>query len=76
MTDKNWEPTEEQKRIVDTYGEFFNNTGGNDPLDLLTRLHREEYLVSTNMPVAMLAMAQLAQVNLIRTLENEGKLPK
>lgn len=74
MTDKSWEPSEAQVRVTETYGHLFNNTGGNEPLKLLTRLNREERLMTTNLPVAVLAIAVQSQISLILTLEKEGLL--
>ena len=75
MASKDWEPSEAQVRVVEKYGHLINNTGGNEPLDLLERLNRNERLMTTNMPVAVLAIAVQSQISLILTLEKEGLLP-
>jgi hypothetical protein len=83
MTDRNdrqepakthWEPNSETVQIVQEYGHLLNNTGGNNPLDLLRQMHTERYLPSTNVVVWSLAMAVNAQVNLIKRLKEEGLL--
>ena len=66
--------TETQRRIVATYGEHLNNTGGNDPLDLLERIATQERLLSTNLPVAILAMSVSSQITLLATLEKAGAI--
>lgn len=75
MADKSWEPSGAQVRVAAEYGHLLNNTGGNEPLELLTRLNREERLMTTNLPVAVLAIAVQSQISLILTLEKEGLLP-
>ncbi|AWN07800.1 hypothetical protein HOT31_gp130 [Microbacterium phage Hendrix] len=72
MGDKTWEPSEAQERIVEKYGHLLNNTGGNEPLELLRRLNTEERLMTTNMPVAVLAIAVQSQISLLITLERES----
>lgn len=71
---KSWEPDEETKQIVAEYGELFNNTGGNDPIDMLRALNTNKRLMSVNIVVFVLATAVQSQIVLIKRLKKEGKL--
>ena len=64
--------TDEQKKIVKEYGHLFNNTGGNDPLELI---EREGVTYFNNVVVAELQGCCYAQVLLIQRLMKEGLLP-
>lgn len=74
MARKSWEPSEEQVRVVEKYGHLLNNTGGNDPIDLLRDLNTNDRLLTVNMPVAILAIAVQGQLGLLIRLEKEGLL--
>lgn len=60
--------------IVQRFGHLFNNTGNNDPKELLARLNSSERLAFTNIPVLVMASCQQAQVTLIRSLMESGML--
>ena len=64
----------EQVRVVEKYGHLLNNTGGNDPIDLLRDLNTNDRLLTVNMPVAILAIAVQSQLGLLIRLEKEGLL--
>ena len=74
MARKSWEPSEKQVRVVEKYGHLLNNTGGNDPIDLLRDLNTNDRLLTVNMPVAILAIAVQGQLGLLIRLEKEGLL--
>lgn len=62
--------TKEQRSIVTVYGHLFNNTGGNDVLELIER----EGVNDINNPlIAELQGCSYAQVLLIQSL-SEGEL--
>lgn len=63
--------SDEQKEIVADYGHLFNNTGGNDVLELI---EREGVNYFNNPVVAELQGCCLAQVLLIQQLKREGLL--
>ena len=65
---------EETLAILNNYGSLFNNTGGNDPAELLEDFYHHENLFATNIVRYLLAMAVYAQVALIKTLIREGLL--
>lgn len=73
-TKPTWTPDETTVHIVEKYGHLLNNTGGNDPIDLLRRLATNENLMTVNLPVAVLAIAVLSQIRLLARLEKEGLL--
>jgi hypothetical protein len=65
-----------EREVIETYGHLFNNTGGNDPLDLLNRFNEPGSTIArTNFVVFTLATAVHAQVLLIVTLVKKGLLP-
>lgn len=64
----------EDARVAQKYAHLLNNTGGNDPMDLLRRLDTERNLATTNIFVFTLAAAVQSQVTLLRRLEKEGML--
>lgn len=75
MPDKEkWVPDEGTVSVIEKYGHLMNNTGGNEPLELLRRLNDDDRLMSTNIVVATLAMGIHAQVQLLKTLEKNGLL--
>lgn len=76
MSDKHPHVTPKQKEIVKRFGSLFNNTGGNDPLDLLNDFQKPSpnNLMRTNIVRFTLAMAVKAQVGLIATLQEEGRV--
>ena len=57
-----------QQDVVRRWGACLNNTGGNDPIELLERFYSEKYLLSTNMPVYLLAFGVHVQSLLLRHL--------
>ena len=66
--------------VVEKYRDQFTNTGGNDPLELLLDLQpytngRDNRLMTTNIVRFVLAVGIQAQVGLIRSLIDAGKLP-
>jgi hypothetical protein len=63
-----------QRDLVSRYGEHLNNTGGNDPLDLLNDLATKKNLASTNIIVFTLAVSVSSQVSLLRALDEAGLL--
>ena len=65
---------EETLAILNNYGSLLNNTGGNDPAELLEDFYNHENMFATNIVRYLLAMAVLAQVTLIKTLIREGLL--
>lgn len=75
-TEKYPHVTDLQRDIVARYGEHLNNTGGNDPLDLLNRLAnpKSRNLATTNIVVFTLAVSVQSQVGLLAHLEREGIL--
>jgi len=62
-----------KEEIVAKYGHLINNTGGNDPLELVKRLE-EPRLMSTNVVVFTLAVAVEGQIALLQRLDKEGLL--
>jgi hypothetical protein len=68
--------------IVKEYEELFNNTGGNDPLDLLNDFlnpgtdERPNRLMTVNVVRWTLAMAVYSQVILLRKLQDEAELSR
>ena len=66
------------KIVIDHYREFFNNTGGNDPVELLDDLQSEHgaNMMQTNVVRYLLAFAVHSQTILIKRLMREGRLPK
>lgn len=56
------------------YLDLLNNTGGNDPQNLLDRLNNEDRLMHTNVVVAVLASMCQAQLTLLLRLKEEGLL--
>ena len=65
---------EETLAILNNYGSLLNNTGGNDPAELLLDFYNDENLLATNIVRYLMAMAVLAQVILIKTLIREELL--
>jgi hypothetical protein len=69
-----------QRNIVAAYGDLLNNTGGNDPLDLLNDLQRPgtderpNRLMSVNVVRFSLALGVSCQVSLLRTLIEKGRI--
>lgn len=69
-----------QEAIVQKYGHLLSNTGGNDPLELLSDFQRPSTderpnrLMSTNVVRFTLAVAVESQVGLLAKLEREGLL--
>ena len=64
--------TDEQKAIVAEYKHLFNNTGGNDIVELI---ERDDVNYFNNMVVAELQGCCLSQVCLIQRLKQEGLMP-
>ena len=66
--------------VVDRFGSLLNNTGGNDPLDLLNDFlrrgteDRPNRLMTTNVVRWSLAMGVYCQVILLRDLVDKGFL--
>ena len=65
---------EETLAILNKYGTLLNNTGGNDPAELLLDFYHDENLFATNIVRYLWAMAVDAQVYLIKTLIRERLL--
>ena len=67
-----------QKEIVKKYGDLLNNTGGNDPLDLLNDFQSATggRMINTNLPRWSLAMGVYCQVHLLECLERHGLIQK
>ena len=63
--------TAREKRIIKKYGEFFNNTGGNDALELIGRKGVNMF---NNSVVCLLQACVQSQVGIIARLEDEGIL--
>lgn len=59
-----WAPDETTVHIVEKYGHLLNNTGGNDPIDLLRDLATNDRLMTVNLPVAVLAIAVKSQITI------------
>lgn len=66
--------TAKERETIKRYGHLFNNTGGNDPMDLLNDFNKPSpnNLMRVNIVRFTLAMAVHAQVGIIRTLHDEG----
>lgn len=60
--------------IVARFGHLLNNTGGNPPLELLSRLDSEERLAFSNLFVFTIAAGVRAQVDLLKHLDVLGLL--
>lgn len=71
---KTWEPTDETKNLLEKYGHLLNNTGGNDPVDLMREYHTNDNLMTVNIVVFTLAVSVESQLNLLRKLIKEGLL--
>lgn len=65
---------EKQLEIIAKYQEFFQNTGGNDPREMLEKLATDQNLMRHNEVYAMLALAVSSQVMLLLRLEDRGML--
>ena len=65
---------EETLAILNNYGSLLNNTGGNDPAELLLDFYNHEHMFSTNIVRYLLAIGINAQVYLIKTLIREELL--
>ena len=65
---------EETLAILNNYGTLLNNTGGNDPIELLLDYYNNDRRTSINIVRHMLAFATNVQVNLIKRLQKEGLL--
>lgn len=63
--------TDEQRMIVRQFRSYFTNTGGNDPEELIERKHVNS---QTNLPVAILQMACLAQLQMLERLRKEKRI--
>lgn len=63
-----------QHDLIDKYGTLLNNTGGNDPRDLLQRFHDEPRMASTNIVLYLLACSVRSQLRLLLVLEERGDL--
>ena len=61
-------------KVIEEFGELFNNTGGNPPAELLEDLENDERMFSTNIVRYLLAVAVQSQVTLILRLKAEGLL--
>jgi hypothetical protein len=59
---------------IKQYVKFFNNTGGNDPEDLLRDLEEDKNILQTNIARAIFGFMTEAQVKLLQTLRNEDLL--
>lgn len=68
--------TPAEREIVERFEYLFNNTGGNDVLDLLNDFNRPSpnNLMRTNIVRFTLAMGCHAQVGLLRRLIAEGMI--
>lgn len=67
--------SEEQLAIIDRFEEKLNNTGGNDPRDLLNDFNTpNSRLMTTNIVRFTLAMGVYAQVTLLMGLVQDGDL--
>ena len=68
--------TQQEREIVAEYGDLFNNTGGNDILDLLNDFNKPSpnNLMKVNIVRFTLAMGVHCQIGLIARLKKEGKL--
>ena len=68
--------TDRERELVEKYGDLLNNTGGNDPLDLLNDFNKPQpnNLMAVNVVRFVLAMAVHSQIVLLGTLEREGRL--
>lgn len=64
-----------QHDMIDKYGTVLNNTGGNDPRNLLERFATEPRLASSNIVVFTLACSIRSQLQLLLVLEEKGILP-
>lgn len=64
----------DEREMVERFGHLLNNTGGNDPLDLLNDFNRPSpnNLMAVNIVRFTLAMGVHTQVGLLRRLINEG----
>ena len=61
--------------LAETYGEMITNTGGNAPMDLVSRLENDgQRLAHTNIVVYTMAMTVEAQLNLLDRLQAAGML--
>lgn len=70
MTAPDWE----MPRWLEPYRRLLTTTGGNDPADLINRLHRSRTLAQTNLPVYVMATAVSAQIALLGRLFDLGML--
>lgn len=68
--------TLEEHQIIQSYEHLFNNTGGNDPAELLNDLKGPGggRMMQTNIVRYLLAFAVMSQVTLLRSLRREKKL--
>ncbi len=66
--------TPRQAELIARYGHLLNNTGGNDPADLLHDLKTSKNLAATNIVVFTLAASVQSQLTLLGTLESQGLL--
>jgi hypothetical protein len=66
-----------QYPLVEKWGGFLQNTGGNDPLDLLNDLQNRDniHFAATNIVRFTLAASVGAQLTLLARLETAGLLP-
>lgn len=62
-----------EEEALEKYGHLLNNTGGNDPAELIERL-KDGKLFSTNVVVYLMATEVRSQLNLLRRLHKEGLL--
>jgi hypothetical protein len=63
--------SKEQKSLVKAYGHLFNNTGGNDVVELI---ERPGVTFANNMVAATLQVCCYAQVLLLQSLKKNGLL--
>lgn len=76
LKDKYPHLTEMEIELVTRYGHLFNNTGGNEPIELLHDLvdPKQRGIASTNMPRFVLAVGIQCQTFLMARLERDGLL--
>lgn len=65
-----------QHDVLEQYGDLLNNTGGNDPRDLLEDFLVDERMASANVVRFTLAVAVGSQVQLLAALMEAGLIPR
>lgn len=61
-----------EDEVIEKFGHLLNNTGGNEPRELLHRYRTTDNLAQTNIFVFTLGVSVTSQLTLLRTLLKEG----